>query len=102
MIQQLLGIRRALVPVEGLGVEAAADWEHLRTPETYLGYERGARFALPEGAAFDQSQLLRAPEPLGQNQWALAGEWTIGGEKVGLIRPAEASSSGSMRAMRIW
>ena len=41
MIQQLLGIERELVSVEGVGVEAEADWDHLRTPETYLGY--GAR-----------------------------------------------------------
>jgi hypothetical protein len=85
-IQQLLDIERALVPVEGLGVEAAADWEHLRTPETYLGYERTARFALPDGAAFDEPQLYPAPEKLGLNQWALVGEWTIGPEKVALVR----------------
>jgi thiol-disulfide isomerase/thioredoxin len=30
-IQRLLGVERELVPVEGLGVEAAADWDHLRT-----------------------------------------------------------------------
>ena len=39
-IQQLLGIERELVPVEGVGIEAEADWDHLRTPETYLGYAR--------------------------------------------------------------
>ena len=41
VIQRLLGVERELVSVEGLGVEAEADWDHLRTPETYLGY--GAR-----------------------------------------------------------
>src|SRR4051794_4418994 len=40
VIQRLLGVERELVSVEGVGVEAEADWEHLRTPETYLGYER--------------------------------------------------------------
>ena len=45
VVQRLLGIQRELVSVEGLGVEAAADWENLRTPETYLGYERSERFA---------------------------------------------------------
>ena len=29
-------------PSKGVGVEAEADWDHLRTPETYLGYGRGA------------------------------------------------------------
>jgi len=37
VIQQLLGVERELVPVDGLGVEAEADWDDLRTPETYLG-----------------------------------------------------------------
>jgi thiol-disulfide isomerase/thioredoxin len=40
VIQRLLGVERELVSVEGLGVEAAADWDQLRTPETYLGYGR--------------------------------------------------------------
>ena len=62
VIQELLGIGRALVPVEGVGVEAAADWDNLATPETYLGRRRSD----------------------GVNRWALTGEWTIGGEKVSL------------------
>jgi thiol-disulfide isomerase/thioredoxin len=68
-IQRLLGVERDLVAVEGLGVEAGADWEHLRTPETYLGSGRGERFAAP-GA------------PVRLNHWALAGEWTVGRENV--------------------
>src|SRR4051794_1173690 len=38
VIQRLLGVERELASVEGVGVEAEADWEHLRTLETYLGY----------------------------------------------------------------
>jgi hypothetical protein len=38
VIQQLLGIQRELVSVQGVGVEAEADWDHLRTPETDLGH----------------------------------------------------------------
>src|SRR3954469_16418008 len=49
VIQRLLGIERAPVAVEGIGVEAAADWDHLRTPETYLGYSRGEHFASGDG-----------------------------------------------------
>jgi thiol-disulfide isomerase/thioredoxin len=78
VIQRLLGIERELVPVEGLGVEAEADWERLRTPETYLGYGRGEHFASPEGAAFDERRAYELPERLRVNRWALAGEWTIG------------------------
>jgi hypothetical protein len=86
VIQRLLGVERELVAVEGLGVEAEADWDHLRTPETYLGYRRGERFASPGGAAFDQARAYELPERLRLNDWALAGEWTLGPESVVLDR----------------
>src|SRR4051794_4282847 len=35
-IQRLLDVRRPLTSVQGLGIEVEADWQHLRTPETYL------------------------------------------------------------------
>jgi thiol-disulfide isomerase/thioredoxin len=82
VIQRLLGVKRDLVSVEGIGVEAEADWNHLRTPETYLGYERGEHLASPERAAFDQRQAYELPKHLPLNRWALAGEWTIGPENV--------------------
>jgi thiol-disulfide isomerase/thioredoxin len=68
VIQGLLGVEREFVAVEGLGVEAEADWDHLRTPETYLGNVRSERFG--------------SPDRLPLNHWALAGEWTIGRESV--------------------
>jgi thiol-disulfide isomerase/thioredoxin len=83
-IQRLLGIERELVSVEALGVEAEADWDHLQTPETYLGYGRGERFASPGGAAPDERRAYEPPERLRSGHWALAGEWTIGREKVSL------------------
>jgi thiol-disulfide isomerase/thioredoxin len=70
VLQRLLGVERELVPVEGLGVEAAADWGHLRTPETYLGHARGER------------RTDQPPARLRLNQWALVGEWAIGRENV--------------------
>jgi thiol-disulfide isomerase/thioredoxin len=82
VIQQLLGIERDPVPVEGQGVEAEADWDHLGTPETYVGYGRGERFASPDGAAFDQPRAYALPERLPLNHWALTGQWTIGRENV--------------------
>jgi thiol-disulfide isomerase/thioredoxin len=70
VLQRLLDIERELVSVEGTGVEADADWDHLRTPETYLGKERGGR------------RSSEPPERLRVNHWALTGEWTIGRENV--------------------
>jgi thiol-disulfide isomerase/thioredoxin len=74
-----------VVPVEARGVEAPADWDHLRTPETYLSGGRGERFASP-GMAKPGRQTYELPEFLRFNQWALAGDWTIGPENVKLNR----------------
>ena len=82
VIQRLLGVERELVSVEGFGVEAAADWDHLRTPETYLGYWRSGRFASPERGAHDERRTYELPRHLGINHWALAGEWTVAAENV--------------------
>jgi thiol-disulfide isomerase/thioredoxin len=74
-IQRLLDIKREPVSAEGEGVEAEADWDRLGTPETYLGYSRGAG---------------RAPVPpadLALNQWTLVGEWTTGPENLVLDQP---------------
>ncbi|HEU6443558.1 MAG TPA: redoxin family protein [Gaiellaceae bacterium] len=82
VIQRLLGVEREPVSVEGLGVEAEADWDHLRTPETYLGYGRSEHFGLPDGAEFDERRAYELPERLSFRHWALGGDWTIGRENV--------------------
>jgi thiol-disulfide isomerase/thioredoxin len=82
VIQQLLGIEREPVFVEGVGVEAAADWDHLRTPETYLGYSRSGHFGSPPGALPDHSRVYTLPKGLRLGHWALAREWTIRPEYV--------------------
>jgi len=82
LIQRLLGVERELVSIEGVGVEAEADWFNLQTPETYLGYARGQYFASPGGAAFDERRTYENPTDLSGNHWALSGDWTIGPERV--------------------
>jgi thiol-disulfide isomerase/thioredoxin len=82
VIQRLLGVERELVTAEGHGVEAEADWDHLRTPETYLGYDRSERFASARDAATDERRAYEFPNRLRLNHWALAGEWTIGRENT--------------------
>jgi hypothetical protein len=62
--------------------------DHLRTPETYLGYWRSEHFASPDGAAFDERHPYTLPEHLRLNHWAVAGEWTIGAENVVLDHEA--------------
>jgi thiol-disulfide isomerase/thioredoxin len=94
LIQRLLGISREPVSVTGTGVEAEADWDHLRTPETYLGYQRAENFVSPRGAAFEQGSIHELPTRLGLNQWGLAGEWKVGRENVVL---EEAGGSVAVR-----
>jgi thiol-disulfide isomerase/thioredoxin len=84
VLQELLDVKRQLVSVEGMGIEAAADWTHLRTPETYVGYERGERFASPEGAEIGERRVYSLPDRLPLNAWALEGGWTIASEHVAL------------------
>jgi hypothetical protein len=90
VIQELLGVERPVVSVEGIGVEAEADWDNLRTPETYLGYGRGDRFASPIADAWDEPRVYESPDRLRSNHWALDGTWTIEREKA-LVEQAGGS-----------
>ena len=85
VIQRALGIDRSPVAdaVTGRGVEAAADWDHLRSPETYLGDGRSEGFSSP-GGVVPESRLYRIPSGLELNHWALAGHWTVEQEKASL------------------
>ena len=67
-IQGLLGIDEEVVHVNADGLAAAADWDHLKSPETYVGSARG------EGRSDHRADALTL------NQWALAGEWTVDDE----------------------
>ena len=69
-----------LVSVDASGIEVAADWDNLRSPENYLGYARTAHFVSPGGVKRDRARVYAAPANLALNEWAFAGEWTIGRE----------------------
>jgi thiol-disulfide isomerase/thioredoxin len=83
ILQQLLveagaaGISQDLVVVDPGGVETAADWDSLWSPENYLGYARSEHFASPDGAVLDTPQVYAVPGRLRLNHWALAGDWTV-------------------------
>jgi hypothetical protein len=76
-IQRLLreagaaSIDTALVSPEATGIEAAADWANLKSPETYLGWERSPGLALL-GLSLNQSKLT--------------GNWTRQRQAVALNR----------------
>jgi thiol-disulfide isomerase/thioredoxin len=90
VIQRLLteagadGAGHDLVAVTGAGIEAAADWGSLRSPENYVGYERTENFASPGGAAAGERHVYATPAELRLNHWALSGDWTMGSESVAL------------------
>ncbi len=67
-------------PVEARGVEAPADWDSLRSAETYLGYDRTTGFASPGGVVADRPRAYTAPDRLRPGHWALAGAWTVARE----------------------
>jgi hypothetical protein len=71
-------VDQGLVGLQPQGVEAAADWASLGSPESYLGYERATDFASPGGVVPDERHTYSVPARLRRNHWALAGDWRIG------------------------
>jgi thiol-disulfide isomerase/thioredoxin len=81
------GVSREPVAVQGKGLDAAADWGNLRSPENYVGYERTENFASPGGAAPDKPRMYETPARLRLNEWALSGDWTIRKDASALNKP---------------
>jgi cytochrome c biogenesis protein CcdA/thiol-disulfide isomerase/thioredoxin len=88
IIQQLLAeagsaaVPGGIVKVSASGAEAAADMADVKSPETYVGYERAENFTSPGGDVRDAAHVYALPEKLALNQWGLAGDWTIEGERA--------------------
>jgi len=86
IVQQLLveagaaSVRDVSETVDATGVEAPADWDNLKSPENYVGYDRTENFASPGGSKADRRHIYALPPRLALNQWALAGEWTMGSQ----------------------
>lgn len=78
------GIDDKLVSVDASGTEAAADWGSLRSAENYVGDARTENFASPGGAVLDTPHVYTVPVRFSLNQWALAGEWTVGEQAIAL------------------
>jgi cytochrome c biogenesis protein CcdA/thiol-disulfide isomerase/thioredoxin len=85
----------------GAGTRASAEAAdpELRTPETYLGYERAEGFVVaPRPGVFDYS--VPAAGELGLNQFAYGGLWRVGSEAATAAR--EATLSLSFQARRVF
>src|SRR5215470_3030818 len=93
IIQRLLaeagagGIGDDLVSVDGRGLEAAADWGSLKSPENYVGYDRTQNFASPGGAVLDKPRMYQLPARLRLNEWGLSGDWTVRKDAAVLNKP---------------
>jgi thiol-disulfide isomerase/thioredoxin len=82
VIQQLLfaerdGTVHDLVAVEPHGLEVAADWQTLASPETYVGYRQSTGFAQEDSRSLDEPNVYTLPTRLRLNEWALSGTWIV-------------------------
>jgi hypothetical protein len=66
-----------VAPVTATEFEWPADWQNLRSPEIYLGKDRGEGLVSPGGASLAKRRAYTIPTRLNLNRWALDGEWTI-------------------------
>ena len=92
VIQQLLfaegdGADHDLVAVEPHGLEVAADWQTLASPETYVGYRQSTGFAQEDSRSLDKPNVYSLPDRLRLNEWALSGTWTVAGHAAILNEP---------------
>ena len=86
VIQQLLAeagktVASGIVSVKASGAQAAADDTDVKSPETYVGAERGENFVSPGGAVLGAAHTY-ASGSLKLNEWGLRGDWTIGNEQA--------------------
>jgi thiol-disulfide isomerase/thioredoxin len=90
-IRQLLAERNGSQPIparplsiQADGIQAAADWSEMESPETYLGFERAERFASPGGLRQLDAWSYTSPSSLALNQWSLSGKWIDRPQSVSL------------------
>jgi cytochrome c biogenesis protein CcdA/thiol-disulfide isomerase/thioredoxin len=87
VIQQLLteagdkSVPTGMVAVNASGAEAASAKSDVKSPETYVGYDRADHFVSPGGVVQDTSHVYAAGTPA-LNDWSLVGDWTIGNERA--------------------
>nr|WP_211106442.1 cytochrome c biogenesis protein CcdA [Nitrospirillum iridis] len=67
-------------PLTAEGTQTAPDVAHLASPETYVGYAQGQRYAGPDSLVPDAAARYRPVASLGLNRWTLAGDWMVGAE----------------------
>jgi cytochrome c biogenesis protein CcdA/thiol-disulfide isomerase/thioredoxin len=90
VIQQLLAeaghkdVAHTVIDTHAQGVQMAADDADVKSPETYIGFQRAENFASAGGVKADKSYAYTAPAQPSLNQWGLAGTWMVDGEHATL------------------
>jgi cytochrome c biogenesis protein CcdA/thiol-disulfide isomerase/thioredoxin len=99
VIQQLLK-EQGVIPsdvaspllVNATGTQAGPSLSEVKSPETYLGYERQDNFSSPQPLRKNEPARYTAPLAPMRNQWGLAGQWNVRAEDALLL-----SSPGAIR-----
>jgi thiol-disulfide isomerase/thioredoxin len=88
VIQRLLkengatSLSGAAINVSAAGAQAAPDNKDIRSPETYIGYQRAEHFASTEPIGQDARKAYTPRPRLSLNEWALSGTWRVGAESA--------------------
>jgi cytochrome c biogenesis protein CcdA/thiol-disulfide isomerase/thioredoxin len=82
VIRELLAEGGATVGDETVDVETDASFNENQTPETYLGYDRSARFANEEELVKDGEHVYTLRDNLNVHEWSIGGTWRIEGERM--------------------
>jgi len=94
VIQQLLKEAGATKVADGLinasaeGVELAPQMNEVKSPETYVGYQRAENFVPEASLAADKVAMYNPPAQLALNNWSLGGQWNVGSERATASAPA--------------
>lgn len=75
-------IKVAEIEIKSTGVTAKSDLQAIRSPETYLGYDRAENFmSTPRNFVIDRVATYKSPKDLPLNTWSLDGQWKVETER---------------------
>ncbi|WP_337187948.1 cytochrome c biogenesis protein CcdA [Phenylobacterium sp.] len=93
VIQRLLaengrrGVAQDIAQVATEGASVQSNLKTIRSPETYLGYEKARRNTNPGPWAKDVRHDYTLTPPAKLNDWSIGGAWTVGHEDAALAAP---------------
>ncbi len=70
-------INQELAVNEAVDAQAPTDFSKIRSPETYIGYQRIKGHKMTPEIKRKSTEIYQTPETLNLNEWGLSGKWTI-------------------------